>query len=47
MSSGPIPDATDIESDAFGRDLDWDEDPDHFRDHLGKLVKPKPVEKRE
>jgi hypothetical protein len=38
MSSGPIPD---------GRDLDWDEDPDHFRDHLGKLVKPKPVEKRE
>lgn len=29
------------------RDLETDDDPEHFRDRVGKLVKHKPVEKPE
>lgn len=29
------------------RELETDDDPEHFRDRLGKLVKHKPVEKGE
>jgi len=30
----------------LARDLETDDDPAHFRDRLGKLMKHKPVEKR-